>query len=296
MQPGTKKVLAITLTITATIFIGSYFYYGAVNKAEDPRILPAKELFQKYDKELESDEYVQALTLLDQVLAIYRTTPGYENSYEIGVLLNNKASVYLVELETELLTEKDVDKPLMHKSLVTAADYTRQAIAIYEAWMATTGSLSEDQIEKKLQPFFSDKDPAFSKIQAHKVLKKRVAAILDAQIETPRRISVSLTNLGMVNRYLGNLEEARTNYEQAIELWDRNYTAQDNLAVLLNQPVKKRSMISRLFRRNEPVRTNHHFGKTGQERMIHSRLREIIKRTDHPCPAPVEYVGIDYRR
>lgn len=250
MQSGTKKVLAITLTITATILVGSYLYYGAINKAEDPRILPAKELFQKYDKELESDEYVQALAILDQVLAIYRSTPGYEHSYEIGVLLNNIATVYLVELETKILKKENgaaVDKASMEKSLVTAADYTKQAINVYEKWLAEMGSLSEKEIEDHLKPFFREDDPAFSKNDPDRFLKKRVSQIIDAQLETPRRISVSLTNLGMINRYLGNLEEARNNYETAIKLWDRNYTAQDNLAILLNQPVKKRSMISRLF-------------------------------------------------
>ncbi len=253
MQSGTKKVLAIVLTITASIFIGSYFYYGSINKAEDPRILPAKELFQTYDKELESHEYVQSLSLLNQMLAIYRSTPGYEHSYEVGVLLNNTATVYLVELETEILTGGDVGRPSMQKSLGTAEQYTRQAIAIYEAWMAEMGSLSEDQIRQRLAPYFREDDPALEGMDARRVMEKRVAMILDAQIETPRRLSVSLTNLGMINRYLGNLEEARKNYEEAIEIWDRNYTAQDNLAILMNQPVKKRSMISRLF---PPERTD----------------------------------------
>lgn len=253
MQSGTKKVLALVLTITASIFIGSYFYYGAINKAEDPRILPAKELFQKYDKELESDEYVQALSLLDQMLAIYQKTPGYADSYEIGVLLNNKATVYLVELETEVLTKQDIKKPSMQKSLAAAADYTRQAIAIYGAWMTEMGSLSEEEIKEKIRPFFNEDDPALSEMNVDTVLKKRVNLILDAQIETPRRLSVSLTNLGMINRYEGNLEAAKKNYEAAIELWDRNYTAMDNLAILMNQPVQKRSLISRLF---PPERTD----------------------------------------
>jgi len=247
MQSGTKKVLAIVLTITASIFIGSYFYYGSINKAEDPRILPAKELFHTYDKELESDDHVESLVILDQVLDIYRSTPGYENSYEIGVLLNDKASVYLVEVETQVLTESDIEKPEMQKSLDIAADYITQALAVYRNWMEEMGSLSEEQIRTRLAPYYKDDDPAFGEIDAERVLEKRVDMILDAQIETPRRISVSLTNLGMVNRYLDNLEEAKKNYQQAIEIWDRNYTAQDNLAVLMNQPVKKRSMISRLF-------------------------------------------------
>ena len=247
MQSGTKKVLAVVLTITASIFIGSYFYYDQINKAEDPRILPAKELFQVYDKELESHEYVQSLSLLDQMLAIYRSTPGYENSYEIGVLLNNTATVYLVEMETEILTEEDGSKPSMKKSLEAAADYTRQAIKVYESWMADMGSLSEEQIRQGLAPYFREDDPAFAGMDVQRVMDKRVDMILDAQIETPRRLSVSLSNLGMINRYQGDLDEAKKNYEAAIELWDRNYTAQDNLAILMNQPVQKRSMISRLF-------------------------------------------------
>ncbi len=253
MQPGTKKVLAVTLTITATIIIGSYFYYEDANSAEDPRIMPAKTLFLKYDKELESDEYVQALSLLDTILDIYRDTPGYESSYEIGVLLNNKATVYLVELETDLLTEKNIDQAAMNKILLAAADYTRQAIDIYEKWLADMGNLSKEQIKTRISPFFNADDPAFAGMNIDKVLKKRIKSIQDAQIETSRRISVSLTNMGMINRYLGELEEARKNYEKAISLWDRNYTAQDNLNILLNQPVKKRSMISRLF---PPERTN----------------------------------------
>ncbi len=247
MQSGTKKVLSLVATITATIFIGSYFYYDSVNKYEDPRILPAKELFLTYDKELESDEYVQALSLLDQMLAIYRSTPGYENSYEIGVLLNNKATVYLVELETVILTTEGVDKKALETPLAIAADYTNQAISIYENWMNDMGSLSEEQIEERISPYFRTNDPAFGDMSVDKLLNKRINLIIDAQLETPRRLSVSLTNLGMINRYLGNLEEARANYETAIELWDRNYTAQDNLAILLNQPVQKRSMFSKLF-------------------------------------------------
>ena len=254
MQSGTKKVLAVVITITATIFIGSYFYYGEINKAEDPRIMPAKTLFLTYDKELESDQYVEAITLLDKIIDIYRKTPGYENSYEIGVMLNNKATVYLVELETELLTDKDnVQKKTMQKSLNVAAAHTNDAIAIYEKWLKEMGTLSKEQIKQKIKPFFDANDPAFAGMNVNKVLKKRVNTILDAQIETPRRISVSLTNLGMINRYRGNLEEARENYKKAITLWDRNYTAQDNLAILHNQPVKKRSMISRMF---PPERTN----------------------------------------
>ncbi len=115
------------------------------------------------------------------------------------------------------------------------------------------GPLSKEQIKKRISPFFNPSDPSLAGMNRQKVLEKRVKSIQDAQIETSRRISVSLTNLGMINRYRGELEEARKNYEKAISLWERNYTAHDNLNILLNQPVKKRSMISKLF---PPERTN----------------------------------------
>lgn len=247
MQSGTKKVLALVLTITSTIFIGSYFYYGEINRAEDPRILPAKALFQRYDKELKSDEYLQALSLLDRALAIYREVPGYESSFEVGVMLNNKATVYLVELETILLTSKEMEKEAMSNSLRAAAEHTRQAIGIYEKWLSDMGKLTKGDVEERIRPFFRSDDPAFAGKDVEKLLAKRVNDLLEAQSETPRRLSVSLTNMGVINRYLGDLEAAKQNYEKAIALWDRNYTAQDNLNTLLNRPVKKRSMLSKLF-------------------------------------------------
>jgi hypothetical protein len=162
-------------------------------------------------------------------------------------MLNDKATVFLVELETEILTNENVEKKDLTKPLAVAADYTNQAISTYENWMKDMGSLSEEEIKERISPYFKANDPAFGDMNADRLLKKRIRQILDAQVETPRRLSVSLTNLGMINRYLGNLQEAKVNYESAIELWDRNYTAKDNLAILLNQPVKKRSMLSRLF-------------------------------------------------
>jgi hypothetical protein len=36
-------------------------------------------------------------------------------------------------------------------------------------------------------------------------------------------------------------------YNNAIELWDRNLTAENNLNILLNRPQKKRNLIQTLF-------------------------------------------------
>ncbi len=247
MQSRTVKVLLGTLSLTIIIIIGSVIYYSGKNKAQDPRVLEAKNLQRQYEKGIESDQYGLALSLLETMESIYLKTPGYEQSFEIGVILNNKATVHLVKLETELLTKDTIDRESMIATLDTATAYTRRAITIYERWLEKMGALTRVEIEKLVVPTFSNNDPAFMDVDLDAVIAKRVDDIHAAQLETPRRLSVTYTNLGVINRYQGKLEQAKKNYEDAIALWDRNYTAQDNLNILMNQPVQKRSMIDRLF-------------------------------------------------
>ena len=93
---GTVKVLIGCLFITIIIFIGSLVYYGNINSAEDPRTLPAKTLLLQYEKKLDEEQTSKAHEVLNGMLNIYLALPAYENSYEVGVVYNNIASVYLV--------------------------------------------------------------------------------------------------------------------------------------------------------------------------------------------------------
>lgn len=244
---GVVKVLLMCLCVTVLIFIGSFFYYANINSSEDPRTLPAKELLLQYEKQLEEEQTSEAHDLLNRMLQIYLALPGYENSYEVGVIYNNIASVYLVQLETEILTNKDLKKEDLVMNLGLASKFTQKAIVNYEQWLKEMGTLSEQEIKTKITPFFDPKDPSFKDTDFDSIVKKRIDDIMIAQLETKRRLSVALTNKGVVDRYSGNLEQAKESYTKAINLWDRNYTAQDNLNVLMNQPVQKRSMIDRLF-------------------------------------------------
>ncbi len=244
---GIVRVLIGCLCCTIVIFISSFFYYGNINSAEDPRTLPAKNLLLQYEKQLNEDQSEEALDILNSIVQMYKEVPGYGNSYEVGVIYNNIASVYLVQLETELLTKDNLTKEDLVMNLDLATQYCQKSIENYELWLKEMKELSTSQIKEKIAPFFDPKDPAFKEVDFEAVFEKRVADIQLAQIETTRRLSVALTNLGVINRYQGNFEQAKANYKKAIELWDRNYTAQDNLNTLLNQPIKKRSMIDKLF-------------------------------------------------
>lgn len=236
-----------TLFIVCLIIVYAVVHYGRINKSEDPRVLEAKKMLLQYEKGLESDEYGAALSLLNAMDLIYSSTPGYENSFERGVVLNNKASVYLVMLETDLLNEKEMTRESMLDTLNTAEGYTAQAIELYRNWLDDMGGLSREEVERRVRPTFSKDDPLMKGAPFERIVAKRVDDIMLAQQETKRRLSVTYANMGVISRYKGDLLKAKEYYETAIELWDRNYTAKDNLNVLLNQPVDKRSLIDRLF-------------------------------------------------
>jgi tetratricopeptide (TPR) repeat protein len=246
-QTGIVKVLFGTLAVALVILCYAVYHYSKINSAEDPRIIEAKELLRKYEKGLESNQYGEAMSILNGMERIYRMTPGYEKSYEIGVILNNKASVYLVQLETSLLEDEKIDRDKMLETLNEAEAFTRDAVTIYENWLSSMGSLSPDEIKRKIEPVFDPNDPALKEVNVGDVLNKRINDIVLAQVETKRRLSVTYTNLGVISRYKGKLQEAKEYYQKAIALWDRNYTAQDNLNILMNKPIEKRSMINRLF-------------------------------------------------
>jgi tetratricopeptide (TPR) repeat protein len=78
-------------------------------------------------------------------------------------------------------------------------------------------------------------------------LKNRIREMESAQIENKRRRSVCYSNLGLVHRYWGDYEAAAEHYMKAIQLWDRNLDAENNLNILLNKPLRKRNLLQRLF-------------------------------------------------
>jgi hypothetical protein len=90
-------------------------------------------------------------------------------------------------------------------------------------------------------------DPAFTGLNFDRIISGRIRNIKLAQVETPRRLSVSLTNKGAVYRYILIPDSAVAYYKEALELWPGNITAKSNLSVLMGgQPVEP-TFIEKLF-------------------------------------------------
>jgi tetratricopeptide (TPR) repeat protein len=200
----------------------AYIYYNGKNKAEDPRIVRTKYMSRQFDEQMKINEFSSALPLLDSIELILIKVPGYKESYEPGIVYNDRGSAYL---SIALYGSRDSTEKL--RLLEIAEKNIDSAIAIYNTWLGKNSSLSIEELSKNIH--------------------KRTEDLVLAQKETPRRLSVCYTNLGIIQRHQYKQNEAVESYIKAIKLWKDNFTARNNFNVLMGKPPKDRSIIDQLF-------------------------------------------------
>ncbi len=238
------RILVLLMSVLAGLAIlVSRSYYRGRNLSVDPRVVNARVLYNNYNRFASANAFDSVFILMDSIESIYTSVPHYRESFEIGVLYNNRAAAYLT-----LLMAGDSASFEVQDSLLTLADAAVQnSIEIYENWIDRFDSLPPSGIRELISDnFLRGLDPA-DRDKNEVYLEKRIEEIEEAQIETPRRLSVSYTNLGIVERKRLRYEEAANAYMKALELWDRNLTAENNLNMLLGKPQKKQNFIQRMF-------------------------------------------------
>lgn len=214
-------------------------YYGDINKSEDPRVIETKSLYSTFNS-LNGD-FDGMLLILDSIEDIYKNYKHYSESYEVGVVYNNRAAIFL----SRALQEGDSLKQQI--LFVKANQHCNTAIEIYNSWKELNSQLTEQEIEKKILPHFNKEELTFKENRRKKIIKKRIEDIKTAQFEIDRRLSVSYTNLGITQRHTNHPKLSAESYTNAIKLWEENLTAKNNLNLLLGKPIEKRSFIRKLF-------------------------------------------------
>jgi tetratricopeptide (TPR) repeat protein len=244
-----KNRRAFILGMIALSFIVisfSYFYYKGINSSKDPRVTSARELYEKYNNYAVQNDFVNVFALLDSVEYIYKGVNHFTESFEVGVLYNNRAATYLTMAiyenapEAYMLLSKD--------SLLQLAQISVQkSIIIYENWLEKYSEKNSDQIISILDKDYLLGLEQYTEKDISRFVKNRIKEIETAQYETERRLSVAYTNLGIIYRHKEQYEQTIESYQKAIELWDQNLTAENNLNILLGKPLKKRNIIQKLF-------------------------------------------------
>ena len=128
-----------------------------------------------------------------------------------------------------------------------AENAVMSAIEIYEGWLTLYEGKTDEQLEELLTNNFYVGLEAWPDEEKENFLKRRKAELQVAMKETPRRLSVSYSNLGLICRNHENYEQALAYYKKAIDLWDQNMDARNNVNVLLGRPKEKRNFIQKMF-------------------------------------------------
>ena len=239
-----RNTRALIVIMGALVLIGLLIangYYKNLNSKIDPRIIPARNLYEKYNHFAQQNNFDSVLYLMDTIERIYQQFPHYQNSFEVGVLNNNRTACYLT---MAMISNDSIYKD---SCLLLAENNVKKSIDLYNSWGQKFSSQDADSIQKIVELDFYKESNWHNENKKKRYLQNRIKEIEQAHNELNRRLSVSHTNYGMVHRQRVQLDSAANHYVKAIELWDRNLTAENNLNILLGKPLKKRNIIQRLF-------------------------------------------------
>ena len=240
---GTKVVLSITFLVSFTAVLFAIIYYTGLNRAEDPRIRRAQELLVHYDNSSSQYDLAGKLGLLDSIEAIFKALPDYTNSFETGVILNNRASALLIEAIYDTLLPRSEKFILLDLAMI----YCDSSIKVYRSWIKEWEHIDRTEIENRLRMSIDPGNPAFKGRNFDRIISRRVDNIVTARTETPRRLSVSLSNRGIIFRHEMNPDSALVCFNQALDLWEHNREAKSNLSVLMGGDPLKAGLIEALF-------------------------------------------------
>ena len=246
-----KRTLMIIMGVLVLIgFSIAQLYYKGENKYVDPRVIQARQLYSKYNEYAQNNNFYAIFSLLDSIENIYKNIPHYKNSYEIGVLYNNRAASYLtmaLHFSDSSLSIDGINIISKDSLLNLGKKNAEISIGIYKSWLKKFAEKQQSEIIALIKSDFLLNFDVESEKERSKYLKKRAEEIEHAQYETPRRLSVAYTNLGITERHKENYENAIKLYTEALNLWDQNLTAKNNRNILLGRPIEKAKIIHKFF-------------------------------------------------
>ncbi len=248
----TRTLIFIMVVLVGLGSLIAKTYYSRINQSVDPRIKPARELYGQYNALAQDNNYSGVFQLLDSVESIYSNYPHYKNSYETGVIWNNRAAAFLtLAIYKDSLPGMGGIEKLNHMSLdsllILSEKATLTSIDIYNQWNTKFQNQGAEDIAEIIRPEFMIGLETIPEKKQNNILVHRIKEIEEAQWETQRRLSVAYTNLGLVYRQRNDFENAGQSYKKALELWEDNLSAENNLNRLLGKPLRKRSIIQKLF-------------------------------------------------
>jgi hypothetical protein len=241
-------IIIVLLVVVAIVIAGTYYSYQ--NRSVDPRIKEARRLYASYNQYAKQGDYFRIFDLLDSIEDIYASQIHYSRSFERGVIQNNRAAAFLILSMhgDQIAPERNPFYGLSADTLITLAEEASlKSISIYEDFIQRFDTLPPTMIPEIIRKEFMAGLDTFPEDLKERYLSSRVKEIERSRTENLRRLSVSYTNYGIALRLESDNLGAAKQYEKALELWDMNLQAENNLNRLLGRPLRKRNFIQKLF-------------------------------------------------
>ena len=142
---NTRALIFIMCALVLIVVITSHFYYKSVNTGVDVRIVPARTLYEKYNNYAQQNAFDSIFWLMDTVESIYTSFDHYKDSYEIGVLFNNRAASYLT-----MAQDSNINVSAQDSLIVLAESAIMESIKIYQEWLAKFDGKDQEEIRNIL--------------------------------------------------------------------------------------------------------------------------------------------------
>ncbi len=175
-----KNTRALIIIVSALAFLGiaiSHFYYKGINESVDPRITEARTLYENYNIYTQNNEFDSILLLMDKIESIYNSIDHYNNSYEVGVLYNNRAASFITMAIYSVDNDSIVKDSLLHLANISVD----KSIEVYEHWLNVYRDKSLVEIENIVSNNFFSGLETYSDVEKNKFLKSRIKEIQEAQ-------------------------------------------------------------------------------------------------------------------
>ncbi|MEA3347634.1 MAG: hypothetical protein U9Q39_01100 [Pseudomonadota bacterium] len=208
-------VIAVGMTI-ALFFLWREMVYKSLG--QNAAYKAPMNIYTQAEKLMIRGKFDRALKRYVEAEKMLREIPGIDLSQDFyfGIVNNAIGTVYLRvgiygKGESEITSRLDLGKD--RESILKALGHFTTSVNAYQEWLAANRP-GADEIAALLE---SRKGVSEDKIE------------LEPYERYERALSMSLTNCGMAQRYLGDLPAAEQYYQQALALWDENRTANANL-------------------------------------------------------------------
>ena len=195
----TRVLIMVMVTLVLCAALVAKFYYSRVNQAVDPRVKPARELYGRYNSLAQANNYTAIFELLDSVEAVYSKYIHYQNSYETGVIWNNRAAVYLTlavykDSLPNMGGSEHINSLGLDSLLILSENASLKSISIYQGWNQIYQDISVEDLSDIINKDFSGISASNDKNTALKLLYDSQLKLREIDQATVILVAMKQTN------------------------------------------------------------------------------------------------------